>query len=64
MRTVAFWFWFVVATAALSRLWWTIDHGSLFVRFGPVDGAALVVLLIATFVLGRVQYRAARDGRK
>lgn len=64
MRTVAFWSWFVIATAALARLWSTIDNGGLFVRFGPADAVALVVLLVAGFVLGRVQYRSARAGRK
>lgn len=64
VRTAAFWIWFVIATAALARLWSAIDSGGLFVRFGPVDGLALVVLLVAGFVLGRVQYRSARAGRK
>jgi len=62
MRTVAFWIWFVVATAALARLWSTIE-GGLFVRFGVADAVALAVFLIAGFVLGRVQYRAARAAR-
>lgn len=63
MRTVLFWLWFVIATAALARLWNTVE-GGLFVRFGPADAVAVVVLLIAAFVLGRVQYRAARAGGK
>jgi hypothetical protein len=63
MRTVLFWLWFVVATAALARLWSTIE-GGLFVRFGLADTVALVVLLLATFVLGRVQYRTAREGKR
>ena len=61
-RTAAFWIWFVVATAALARLWSTIEAG-LFVRFGPADAVALIVFLIAAFVLGRVQYRTARAAR-
>lgn len=63
MRTLFFWIWFVIATAALARLWSTIDNGGLFVRFGPADGLALVALLVAAFVLGRVQYRTARAAR-
>ena len=64
MRTIAFWLWFVTATAALARLWSTIDSGGLFVRFGSADAIALVLLLLSGVVLGRVQYTAARDGRK
>ncbi len=64
MRTVAFWLWFVVATAALGRLWWTVDHGGLFVRFGAADAIALVALLVSGFVLARVEYETARVGRK
>lgn len=63
VRTIAFWAWFMIATAALARLWSTIDNGALFARFGAADGIALVVLLVAAFVLGRVQYRTARDAR-
>lgn len=63
VRTLVFWIWFVIATAALARLWNTVE-GGLFVRFGPADAVAVLVLLIAVFVLGRVQYRAAREGRK
>lgn len=62
LRTFAFWLWFVIATAALARLWSRIDGGS-FVRFGPADAVALIVFLIAAFVLGRVQYRAAHAAR-
>lgn len=64
MRTLAFWVWFVIATAALARLWSTFGDGAFFVRFGPADGLALVALLVAAFVLGRVQYRTARDARR
>lgn len=62
--TVAFWFWFVVAIGALGRLWSTVETGGLFVRFGPVDAVALVLLLVSGFVLGRVQARTARIGRE
>ncbi len=58
---MAFWFWFVVATAALGRLWSTIDADGQLVRFGPADGVAFLILLVAFFILGRVQYRTARD---
>lgn len=64
LRTLAFWLWFVIATAALARLWSTVGDGVPFVRFGPADGLALVVLLGAALVLGRVQYRTARDARR
>lgn len=64
MRTLAFWLWFVIAIAALVRLWSTAGDGALFARFGPADGLALVVLLVAAFVLGRVQYRTARGARR
>lgn len=60
LRTAAYWTWFVIGTAALARLWSTIDNGGLFVRFGPADAVALAALLISGFVLGRVQYRTAR----
>lgn len=63
LRTFAFWIWFVIATAALARLWSTIDSGGFFVRFGPADAVALIVFLIAAFVLGRAQYRTARAAR-
>lgn len=63
MATLAFWLWFVIATAALARLWSTMDNGALFSRFGAADGIALVVLLVAAFVLGRVQYRTGRADR-
>ena len=63
LRTAVFWIWFVIATAALARLWSTIDSGGLFVRFGPADAVALIAFLIAGFVLARVQYRTARAAR-
>lgn len=61
MHTLAFWLWFVIAIAALARLWSTVGDGA---RFGPAEGLALVMLLIAVLVLGRVQYRTARDTRR
>lgn len=61
MTTVLFWVWFAIAVAALARLWSTVEDG-LFVRLGPADAAALLILLVALFVLGRVQYRTARQG--
>lgn len=64
MRNAALWFWFVVATAALGRLWWTVDHGGLFVRFSAVDAVALVALLVSGFVLARVEHHLARAGRR
>lgn len=63
-RTVAFWAWLVVAVGSLGRLWSTVESGGLFVRFGPVDAVALALLIVSGFVLGRVQVRAAREGRK
>lgn len=62
-RTLAFWFWFVVATASLARLWSTVDTGGLFVRFGPLDEVAIALFLLSGFLLGRAQYRAARAER-
>ncbi|HZP94931.1 MAG TPA: hypothetical protein VFC31_01150 [Candidatus Limnocylindria bacterium] len=64
MRNAAFWFWFAIATVALGRLWWAVDHGGLFARFGAADAAALVALVVAGFVLARVQSETARAGRK
>ena len=64
MQNAAFWFWFVVATAALGRLWWTVDHGGLFVRFGALDAVALAALVVSGVVLARVEHRMARAGRK
>ena len=63
-RSVAFWFWFVVATASLARLWSTVDAGGLFVRFGPIDAVALALFFLSGFVLARAQYRAARAQRR
>jgi hypothetical protein len=59
--SIAFWVWFVIAAASLGRLWSTLDSGGLFVRFGPADGIALVLLVVSGLVLGRAQYVAARS---
>lgn len=58
--TAAWWFWFVVATAALGRLWWAVDHGGLFARSGVQDAVAIVALLVSGFILARVQWRTGR----
>ncbi|MBI4347123.1 MAG: hypothetical protein HY553_09730 [Elusimicrobia bacterium] len=58
--TIAFWAWFTVATASLGRLWSTVETGGLFVRFGPADAIALLLLVVSGLVLGRAQYRLAR----
>ncbi len=61
IHTVAFWFWFAVATASLGRLWSTFDRGG---PFGAPDALALVGLLLSGFLLARVQYDTARSARK
>jgi hypothetical protein len=62
MRSYFFWAWFVVAVAALARLWSTVE-GGLLPRFGVTDAVTHLVLLVAAFVLGRVEYRTARERR-
>ena len=59
MRTLFFWLWFVGAVGALGRLVSSGQQG-LLTRLEPGDVVALVVLLFASIVLGRVLYRSAR----
>lgn len=58
-RTVTFWIWFAIGMAALAWLWSTIEAGR---PFGPADGVALIVLLAAGFILGRLRCRSDRTG--
>lgn len=56
MRTLAFfWIWCAAAVLALGRLWSSADRGLS--DIGPLDAVALVVLVVATVVLGRVLFR-------
>lgn len=63
MRTVMFWLWFVIAVMSVGRLWTTLQAGVL-THAGVADGLALASLAVALYVLGRVQARAARVGRR
>ncbi len=62
MRTLFFWVWFVSAVAALGRLVSSAQQG-LLTRLDLGDVTALVVLLLAFVVLGRVLYASAQRER-